>query len=238
MIRPKCLDVCVTTVSAAQYETGDARLLELLRKHGAMTVSEVARATAVTPTAVRQRLARLMSQGMVERHVQPHRAGSPDVGSGVAAAPGVRSGRGRPSHRYALTELARRQAGSNFADLALVLWREIRAVKDVEVRRGLLQRIAAALAAMYRGEIHGASLPARMQSLKELFARRRVPLEVEPGTHSPVLTVVDCPYPELAEEDRGICAVERMLFAELLQSPLRLSQCRLEGHSCCQFETN
>jgi predicted ArsR family transcriptional regulator len=225
------------TVSAAHHDSGDTRVLELLRQHGAMTVNQVAQATSVTPTAVRQRLARLMSQGLVERHVPRHGGPPAGEGEGEGQQRGT-SGRGRPSHWYVLTELARRQVGSNFADLAMVLWREIRAVKDLEVRRGLLQRIAVALAGMYRGEIHGATLAARMQALKELFARRRVPLEVEPGAHAPVLTVVDCPYPELAEEDRGICAVERMLFAELLQSPLRLSQCRLEGHGCCQFETN
>ncbi len=232
----------VKAVSAVHYDTGDARLLELLRQHGAMTVSQVALATSVTPTAVRQRLARLMSQGLVERHVQRNTGQNTGQASeaegGGGRGEGGRVGRGRPSHCYVLTELARRQAGSNFADLAMVLWRELRAVKDPEVRRGLLQRIAEALAGMYRGEIHGATLPARMRSLQELFARRRVPLKVEGETNSPVLTVVDCPYPELAEEDRGICAVERMLFADLLESPLRLSQCRLEGHACCQFEAN
>ena len=50
--------------------------------------------------------------------------------------------------------------------------------------------------------------------------------------------MAECPYPELAEKDRGICAVEKMLFAKLLEEPVRLSQCRLDGHSCCQFETN
>ncbi|MCL6502873.1 MAG: MarR family transcriptional regulator [Pirellulales bacterium] len=224
-------------MNSAHSDSGDARLLELLRRHGSMTVSQVAQATAVTPTAVRQRLARLMSRGLVERHVQRPQPASPDA-TGGAEGSAVRGGRGRPSHRYVLTELARRQAGSNFADLAMVLWREIRSVKEPEVRRGLLQRIAEGLASLYRGEIHGVTLSARMQALRELFARRRVPLEVEPAGGAPVLKVVDCPYPELAEADRGICAVERMLFAELLESPLRLSQCRLEGHDCCQFEVN
>ena len=91
-----------------------------------------------------------------------------------------------------------------------------------------------------------------MESLKALFGERRVPLTVEeagrlsdqkspePASNSalPLLTVAECPYPELAEKDRGICAVEKMLFAKLLDEPVRLSQCRLDGHSCCQFETN
>ena len=129
--------------------------------------------------------------------------------------------------------------------LAIVLWDEIRHVKDQEVRRGLLERIASAMAAMYRDRVHGPTLAARMESLRALFGERRVPLDVAPdatreaGVSSlPLLTVAECPYPELAEKDRGICAVEKMLFAKLLEEPVRLSQCRLDGHSCCQFETN
>jgi predicted ArsR family transcriptional regulator len=200
-------------------ETSDATLLDLLRREGPMSVSQVAHATSVTATAVRQRLTRLMGQGLVDREVE-------------------RMGRGRPSHRYSVSEKARRQAGSNYGDLAILLWDQIRSVKDPEVRRGLFQRIASAMAGLYRGQIRGATMAGRMESLRDLFAERSVPLQVDDNGKLPVLTVVDCPYPELAEKDRGICAVEKMLFAELLDAPVRLSKCRLEGHACCQFETN
>jgi predicted ArsR family transcriptional regulator len=200
-------------------ETSDARLLDLLRQRGAMSIADLATATSVTATAVRQRLSRLMAQGLIARDT-------------------ARAGRGRPSHRYSLTEKARRQVGNNYGDLAIMLWDEIRSVKDPEIRRGLFQRLAGAMARFYSGRIKGSTTSARMQSLKELFAERRVPMEVDSSGELPVLTVVDCPYPELAEKDRGICAVEKMMFADLLGSPLKLSQCRLEGHSCCQFETS
>lgn len=230
------------TSSALSSATSDGQVLDLMRRHGAMSVTQVARATRVTATAVRQRLTRLMSLGLVEREL-------PTSDGGCVP-------RGRPSHRYSLTEKARRQAGNNFPDLAIVLWDEIRHVKDQEVRRGLLERIASAMAAMYRDRVHGSTLAARMESLRALFGERRVPLDVEPdhradansrdggaakeagGPSLPLLTVAECPYPELAEKDRGICAVEKMLFAKLLEEPVRLSQCRLDGHSCCQFETN
>jgi DeoR family suf operon transcriptional repressor len=226
-----------TSSTLTNSATGDGQVLDLMRRHGAMSVTEVARATRVTATAVRQRLTRLMSLGLVEREVQ-------------ISAEGERASRGRPSHRYSLTEKARRQAGNNFPDLAIVLWDEIRQVKDQEVRRGLLERIASAMATMYRDRVQGPTLAARMESLRALFGERRVPLDVardaQPdarlpetgGPSLPLLTVAECPYPELAEKDRGICAVEKMLFAKLLDEPVRLSQCRLDGHSCCQFETN
>jgi predicted ArsR family transcriptional regulator len=211
--------IATVEVGADAVPTSDAQLLDLLRRHGAMSVSQVAVKTAVTATAVRQRLSRLMGQGLVERAATRH-------------------GRGRPSHHYSLTEKARRQAGNNFSDLAMVLWREVRAVKDQEVRRGLLERIAEAMATMYKDRMKGANLPERLESLKELFGERRIPLEIQNGAQLPVLTVTECPYPELAEQDRSICAVEKMLFAKLLEGPIRLSQCRLDGHACCQFQTN
>jgi predicted ArsR family transcriptional regulator len=200
-------------------DTGDGKLLELLRSRGAMSVTELTVATEVTPTAVRQRLARLMRDGLVARVVS-------------------RGGRGRPSHRYSLTEKARRQVGSNFADLAIVLWQEVRAIKDPEVRRGLLARIAQAMAAMYGGAVAGNTIKERMKSVAELLADRDVAVHVEGDAALPILTVNECPYPGLAEQDAGICAVEKMLFSQLLARDVRLSQCRLEGHACCQFQTN
>lgn len=200
-------------------ENSDSQLLEMLRRRGAMSIAAVAAATEVTATAVRQRMTRLMAQGLVRRDV-------------------ARTGRGRPGHKYSATDKARRQAGNNFADLAMVLWEEIRAVKDPEIRRGLLERLAISLSKLYAGRVQGATTADRLASMKTLFAERNVPLEIEAQGASPGLTVLDCPYPELAERDRSVCALERMLFAELLERPVKLSQCRLDGHACCQFETN
>lgn len=209
-------------------ETSDARILELLDQRGSLGIAELSGLNGVTPTAVRQRLARLMRQGLVVRQL-------------------VHAGRGRPSHRYQLTEQARRQSqankrdanrgGNNFADLAIALWQEIRAIRDPEVRRGLFVRLAGSLAGAYGERVSGESLDSRLEQLRQLFAERHVPIEIEPDTSGPKLTVVDCPYPELAERDHGVCAMEKMLLSQVLKTPMRLSACRLNGHDCCQFET-
>jgi len=179
----------------------------------------------VTATAVRQRLVRLMGQGWVERSA-------------------LKAGRGRPGHRYSLTEKGRRQTGSNFPDLTLALWQEVRQIKDPQTRAGLLKRLAKTLAAMYGGRMAGRNTDERMRGVTQLMRDRDVPFafERQPGANGkgelPVLTALACPYPDLAEQDRGICAVEKMLFSELVGENLRLSECRLDGSSCCRFETN
>jgi predicted ArsR family transcriptional regulator len=199
--------------------TSDVMILDLLRKRGALSIAELAELMGVTATAVRQRLVRLMAQRMIERQA-------------------VRAARGRPGHRYSLTERGRRQSGSNFADLAIALWDEIRAIEDPVVRRGLLQRLAKRLAGVYAERFRGTTLAERLEALRELFGERDVRVTVDQNGNLPVLTVVECPYPELAEHDRGICALERMLFTELMDRGVKLTDCRLDGSACCTFEMN
>ena len=115
---------------AMHTETSDDGVIELLRNRGALGISDLTTTMQVTATAVRQRLTRLMNQGLVQRETS-------------------KPPRGRPSHRYSLTEKGRRQTASNFADLTLALWQEVRSIKDAETRRGLLQRIAKKMASAY-----------------------------------------------------------------------------------------
>ena len=198
-------------------ETSDISSLDLLRKRDTLTIAELAVATEVTSTAVRQRLSRLMAQGLVDRRL-------------------VRdAGRGRPRHQYLLTEKGKRKTGANFVDLAIALWHEIRAIEDADVRQGLFQRLASRLAEMYEPSVKGTTVAERMRSVAALFAERDVPFEVDDSGGLPVLTAVACPYPELAEQDRSICSLERMMFSEVLGSRVRLDECRLDGHSCCTF---
>jgi predicted ArsR family transcriptional regulator len=203
-------------------ETSDAALVDLLRQAGALGVTEMADATGVTATAVRQRLARMMSQGLIERTASP-------------------AGRGRPSHRYSLTSKGQRYkevGGTNYADLAGALWSEIRSIQDPDVRRGLLQRIVSRLSEGYVGQVSGDTLEQRMESLVELMGERKIPFKVERPSGLPVLTALACPYPDLAKQDRSVCAMEKMLFSEMLGTGIRLTECRLDGAMCCTFEAS
>ena len=202
-----------------ETETSDLALVDLLRKRGPQSVAELETSMQVTATAVRQRLNRLLAAGDIERTTH-------------------RGGRGRPVHRYRLTEKGYRRAGNNFADLAVVLWQEVREIKDPEIRRGLLQRLSRRLAESYKGEVVGESVEQRMQALAALLRERQIPFEVESAAphHLPTLHAHACPYPELAEQDRTVCSMERLLFSELVGTSLHLATCRLDGDKCCTFE--
>jgi len=212
------------SILANPPKSSDKSVMELLRSsQDGMRIADLATAMGVTATAVRQRLNRLMDAGHVQRQAQA-------------------IGRGRPSHTYGLTEEGRRQNGSNFTDLAIVMWQELRAIKDPEIRRGLLQRVSKRLAGFYADQIQGETVHDRMQSVVGMLAERDIPFEVDIQSDEqrqlPVLKALGCPYTELAEQDRSVCTMERLLLAELVGHGLVLSQCRLDGESCCTFELN
>jgi len=154
--------------------------------------------------------------------------------AGLVERRAVAKPRGRPAHSYSLTATGRRLGGDNFRDLAMVLWKEVRAVTDDTVRRGLLNRIAGALADVYRDRVTGTTSVDRLEGVAAVFADRGVACSVEHGA-LPVLTSFSCPYPDLAEQDRAICAAERLMIQELVGTAVQLSECRLDGASCCRF---
>jgi predicted ArsR family transcriptional regulator len=201
-------------------ESSDRFLLDLIRRHGPLTVSEIGDRLGVTPTAVRNRLSRLVESGMVERKSE-------------------QGGRGRPRHTYQASVAAQKRLGQNYADLVVILWDEMmRNVEDRKLRRFLFGRITERLAELYRAQVTGVEWERRLVQLGTVLHERGIETEVTRGDGGslPVLKQHSCPYYELAEADRAVCAMERKMFEKVLGRGLRLSQCRLDGHRSCDFE--
>ena len=196
------------------------RLLDHLRRNGGASVAELTELLAVTATAVRQRLNRLMAEGLIEREQSTEEK---------------QPSRGRPSYTYRLTEKGRRDSGDNYDDLAQAMWEEIRSISDPAVRVGLLKRLASKLAERYADRVDGEGVVDRMRRLIQVMGEREVPVEVEESNGLPVLTMLACPYPTLAEQDRTICALEKLMLSEVLGQDVRLSDYRLDGDTCCTF---
>ena len=119
-----------------------------------------------------------------------------------------------------------------------MLWQEIRQIKDPAVRQGLLQRIVKRLVDMYEDQIEGNTPVEKLNAIGDLLGERHIPVSVDEDGQLPVLTVWACPYPELAEQDRSVCAMERMMFSELIGESVRLDKCRLDEGHCCTIELN
>src|SRR5436190_7211812 len=126
-------------------EHSDGEFLNELHRIGPKTVQDICAAIGVTATAIRQRLWRLQGQGFVTREL-------------------VRASRGRPHYVYRVTDKGLRQLGDNYGDLALILWREIRNITDLEIRRAITSRIRDALVSRL-GRFGEGALHDRMRQL-------------------------------------------------------------------------
>lgn len=201
----------------ANLDQSESEFLSELHRLGAGTIQEIGRAVGVTATAIRQRLARMQALDLVEREL-------------------VRVARGRPHHVYRLSEKGTRHLGDNYGDLALIMWREIQKMPDGSIRERLTAQIRDALVARF-GLVPGSTIHERLEKLKDNLAERGYDVEVEKRDDAPsLLRENNCPYQELADADRTICHLEQEVFERVLGTTVKLSQCCLDGHQCCEFE--
>lgn len=197
----------------------DQLVLDLLRRGEGLTVNDLTEKLEVTATAVRQRLDRLESAGYLERRKHSH-------------------GRGRPTFAYFLTDLGWRQVGVTYTDLAISLWSEILAIPDSQLRSEIIQRVSQRMGRAFRDLLPEGTLDDRMRSLANVMLSRRIPASFEREAGIPVLAVHACPYPDLVQrdQDRSLCRLEQEVLSQAIGQQMELSQCKLDGHGCCQFK--
>jgi len=208
----------------------DRQLLEAVRglvaegKDG-VGVDELVAVLDVTATAVRQRIERLLSSGLVDREK-------------------VLQGRGRPTYRYRLTIDGYRRCGATPTDIATAMWREILAIPDQHLRTQLLSGIASRLGREYAAELADSGgddqpFQDRLQQLSQLLAARHINAEVPDSEDLPVLDICSCPYPSLTDtsDDRAMCHLEEEMISTALGRKVQLSSCCLDGDDRCQFTT-
>ncbi len=209
---------------ATDLSSTDQVVVDLLRNEGPLSVNDMVDNLGVTATAVRQRLSRLMAHGLIDRI-------------------DFRKGRGRPVHKYSLTESGVEAAGDNLADLARALWLEISNIADTEIRRSVIAGVVRRLVSTYRDQISGETLDERMKSIADLFGLRSIPFVFEHQNGQPVLKIIGCSYPHLNNDDESqhaaICELERQLLSELSDHPLDVDRCACQqGGNCCTFHAS
>ena len=201
----------------SQLSQNDRAMISVLRGTESMSICELTDAMQVTATAVRQRLNRLMALELVERCQTVE-------------------GRGRPSHRYLLTDKGKRSSANNLDDLAVVLWEQVQKIEDPGVKRKVIAGAVERLSEMYQLAIRGDTVEERTRSLVEMFAERQIAISFDENSALPLIKVRGCPYPTLAGENHEICEMEQALLASVIGHPVDRCQCRQDGDSYCTFE--
>ena len=208
-------------------DESDHAFLTTLHRLQPATVQSLCAATGVTATAIRQRLLRLQSGGVVTRGIS-------------------RGNRGRPFHTYSVTDSGLKSLGDDHAEMAAILWREIQKIESEQVRGQVLAGVKQALVSRFdvpRREEAAQfsatqSLTRRAEDICSRLTEYGFDIEVAPsapGQELPVLKEHNCPYFELVEEDPSFCEFEQSIFSELIGAPVALTTCRQDGSGHCEF---
>jgi predicted ArsR family transcriptional regulator len=202
----------------AAIDTRDREILEYLHQSAGVDVQSLCELLGVTRTAVRQRISRLESAGLIVSDLQGQ-------------------SRGRPRNIYRVTAEGLHALGENYRQLAVVLWEAITGFEDEDVRIRLLARVRDVLAERFRRQLGSCeNLDDRLDLLASEMKSSGFNVESDHHGGLRILRETSCPFPLLAEVDDAICQVERQVLEQVLGAPVEVrSRCR-DGHGCCEFQ--
>lgn len=199
-------------------DTRDREILEHLHQAAGADVQTLCDVLGVTRTAVRQRIARLETAGLIAVDLQGQT-------------------RGRPRNVYRVTAEGLHALGENYRELAIVLWETITGFEDTSIRELLITRVKNVLAERFRRQLAGCeSIDERLDQLAEEMKSSGFNIESDHAGGLRILRETSCPFPMLADVDDAICQVEREVLEQVLGAPVQVrSRCR-DGHGCCEFQ--
>jgi len=183
------------------------------------TIADLMKATGVTRTAIMEQLGELAALGLVERTTERL------------------SGRGRPRHRYGLTQRALQLLFQGNQHLLVpALLQAIEEIGGDALRRRIIKRVAKILADHYCRSITGSDPKERLTQLCQLLTAEGEIAEVVSGNNGhTVLRKRSCAFISMFEESRAVCAIDRELLSLITGVSVRQITSRHDGGFCCEF---
>ncbi len=206
-------------MSVERKEQGTTRqnILQLLRRYGQMTALELSGELQIGAVGVRQHLALLERDGLVQ-------------------ICGLRRSIGRPSHLYELTPEAEEHFPKRYDQLAIELMDYLAAHGGGEAvgqalharRQAIVRNIAPRLAGKPRAE--------QVAELAHILAEQGYMCEYEQlADGSFVLIEHNCPVDCVARRYSQLCVQELELYQDLLGVPITREATMAEGDLCCRY---
>lgn len=208
----------MATTQNRSVQSSAWRIVEYLQKEGAATHKELQAYLGLTRTAVQEHLATLEAGGYVARRL-------------------VQAGRGRPHYEYSNADKARDLFACHCGDLAVLMLSEMQRVMEPDAMAQLMQRLARRVAQEYAAEMTAERTRGRVKELAARMAQRGILCQVKENAADATvyLELFNCPYHELALEDRRICDMDRDMIGQAVQAPVELVDCIMDEAGSCKF---
>ncbi len=192
------------------------QILELLKRTGGMTVDQLSDALGISAMGVRQHLAVLERDGLVETGKR-------------------RGGVGRPAHVYSVSEKGDDLFPKDYAGLAttvLEIIDELDGRQKVEtVIRKRMERLYSALAP----KLEGKPMSSRVEELARLLEEGGSLAAYGRKMGGYYLQEHNCIIARVAKRFPSVCQYELALFEKLLGTRVEREKCIAHGDACCSY---
>ncbi len=191
-------------------------VLELLRRKGRLSAETIANDLGVTTNAVRQHLINLERDGLVIS--QPER-----------------SGRGRPSLLFALTERADAVFPKRYGQLATMVLQEVQEMEGPQALDEIFARVATRHAAAIEHELQGLEFEEKMRRIVAWIGRAGTLAEQSETLEGVKVTIHNCPFRNTALKFPQVCSITPQLISRLTGAPVSQSESIHRRDPYCSF---
>src|SRR5450759_529222 len=172
-------------------------VLELLRRRGRSSAEIIASDLGVTPNAVRQHLTNLERDGFVVSHPE-------------------RSGRGRPSLLFSLTERADSVFPKRYGQLATMVLQEVQEMGGPDALDEIFERMATRHAGAIARSLEGLEFDDKVSRVVAWIGRAGTLAEQSETPEGVKVTIHNCPFRNTALKFPQVCTITPHLISQLL----------------------
>ena len=191
------------------------RILQLLKMRAGMTVSQLTDALPISQMGIRQHLAILEAENLVEYYREKQK-------------------RGRPLHIYRLTNQANSLFPTTYANFAVGLMHEVAKFNGPDFINKVFQERMKSQLHAYQQRLQGKDLPERVKELTRIRDEEGYMACCDENEDDYVLIEHNCPISVIAEEYPYVCEIELGLFRQSLGTKVVREEHLMRGsHRCC-----
>ena len=191
------------------------RILQLLKMRAGMTVSQLKDALHISQMGIRQHLAILETEGLVEYHQE-------------------KQGRGRPPYIYQLTDAASSLFPTTYANFAVGLMHEVAKFNGPGFINKIFRGRMKSQLQTYQLRLQGKTLSDRVKELARIRDEEGYMARFDENEDDYVLTEHNCPIVLIAQEYPYVCEIETALFRQSLGAKVVRVEHLMQGsHKCC-----
>lgn len=210
-------DIEVKPLISSKKTTKD-NILELLKKHVQLTVSELTHQLQITDMAVRKHISSMEKDGLIQSKE-------------------IKQPMGRPIQHYSLSEKGEMLFPKSYEGISVEFLQEIQNLHGTDSITHLFQHREQRLTREISTRMHNKSEKEKVEELGSIQNEKGYMPEVtEVDDNKFELIEYNCPIMAIASEFKVACQCETSMFKKVLQTEkIERISCKTEGNDHCRF---